>query len=759
MSYPKNSGFIVFSEVDNLDSDFTPCLDAVCEKQKWTNIEEAVRIISAAITAAIEKRNDDVEDDPEDSPWEDGSDFEELDPIEISSNDGDRRPRLGQCVDADQTNNAKTLGTLKYSLRKAQSSGITVGIYPRIGSKIPEIISLSAPASCLGVANGILESWGLKESDNLVLLLKIGGLYPSLNEYIKLSSRQTVLQFRFGKCVGQKPSQVSVQSAYRSTRQFSPDDDVEPTVADEAQFPFELINMSRSIGRLLNADFMRLLGTRRNHKLSWPNAQQIVSRLELQSAGGNIVAEDINVEVLNMQVDKISWQNLVGPISQDGALDDTNSFSLPLVAMQLALHRLANCTRYCMVCNACLDQGHSALKPYVCSNSLCLFQYLSLGLGSSIEHEIIHAPYVVDMLICFLYAALANFTAREMPDGLSIKTAYVDDDWAQGSYVAAVADMELMKLRDLDDSRLRAKNPGQPYGEALREGDRILIIHREPDRNSEMDFVVKSWCRLVAFVDGEWTFERYHFYESKRNRRPMQPDSDFDELSNEKIKGMEQGDWRQVHLFGYWQNIDEFALDRRRLALLTILDGLPSVLDMRKYLLAQPGRQLVTWSRINSPELAVLNWTVASNRSLIVQDDIVADQAMPEVSSSKPWNKICTSEHLQHSKQSWMQFRFLQGSPEMEQKFEHKANQMLQTTKTPTIFAWHGSRLKNWHSIIRTGLDFITVENGRACGNGVYFSHDMSTSLGYSGGGLLGGERTNVVRPLVNISSVCRITN
>ncbi|KAJ4158110.1 uncharacterized protein LMH87_008650 [Akanthomyces muscarius] len=766
MSYPRNSGFIVFSEFDNADNDFTRCLDAVCEKQKWINIGEAVRTISVAITAAIEKRNVDVEDDPEDSPWDDGSDFEELDPMEISSNDGDRRPRPDQYIGVVLTDDAKTLTDLRSSLRKAQNSGITVGIYPRFGSKLPEIISLSAPASSLGVANGILESWGLKESDNLVLLVKIGGLYPSLDEFTNLSSRQTVLQFRFGKCVGEKPSLVSVQSAYRNTRHFFPDDDeIESAGADEAQFPFELINMSNSIDKLLNADFMRLLGTRRNHKLSWPNAQQIVSRLELQSAGGNVFAEDINVEVLSMQVDHIPWQSLVGPISQDGALDDAKSFSLPLVAMQLALHRLANCTRYCMVCNACLNQGYSALKPYVCSNSLCLFQYLSLGLGSSIEHEIINAPYVVDMLICFLYAALANFTAREMPDGLSIKTAYVDDDWAHGSYVAAIADMEMMKLRDLDYSILKAKNPGKSYGDALREGDRILIIHREPDCDSHMDLVVKSWCRLVAFVDGEWTFERHHFSESKRNPKPLQPDSKPHELSSEPIKGMGQGNWRQVHLFGYWQNIDEFALDRRRLALLTILDGLPPVLDMRKYLLAQPGRRLSTWNRINSPELAVLNWTVASNRSLIVQDDIVADKDMQDASSSKAWNKICTSEHPQQIKQPWMQFRFLQGSPEMEQKFEYKASQMLETTKTPTIFAWHGSRLKNWHSIIRTGLDFSSVENGRACGNGVYFSHDMITSLGYSGGGLL-GDQTNVIghwaKSELQISSaiaVCELIN
>lgn len=71
--------------------------------------------------------------------------------------------------------------------------------------------------------------------------------------------------------------------------------------------------------------------------------------------------------------------------------------------------------------------------------------------------------------------------------------------------------------------------------------------------------------------------------------------------------------------------------------------------------------------------------------------------------------------------------------------------------KYPTLFAWHGSRAHNWHSIIREGLHFNTVVNGRAygksavinntlqldvtelaiIGSGVYFSPNFATSFGY----------------------------
>jgi ubiquitin-conjugating enzyme E2 Q len=53
----------------------------------------------------------------------------------------------------------------------------------------------------------------------------------------------------------------------------------------------------------------------------------------------------------------------------------------------------------------------------------------------------------------------------------------------------------------------------------------------------------------------------------------------------------------------------------------------------------------------------------------------------------------------------------------------------------PTIFAWHGSELGNWHSIVRQGLHFNKTTNGRAYGHGVYHAKDFVTSNGYSRAG------------------------
>ncbi|MFH4338823.1 hypothetical protein WAJ35_25940, partial [Acinetobacter baumannii] len=74
-----------------------------------------------------------------------------------------------------------------------------------------------------------------------------------------------------------------------------------------------------------------------------------------------------------------------------------------------------------------VDDSFEALKPYVCGNSLCLFQYMNMGLGPNIDQEIVSQPNVVDLLISFCYSGLirpSNLTGsglQEYPTGLNIQ--------------------------------------------------------------------------------------------------------------------------------------------------------------------------------------------------------------------------------------------------------------------------------------------------------------------------------------------------
>jgi ubiquitin-conjugating enzyme E2 Q len=79
--------------------------------------------------------------------------------------------------------------------------------------------------------------------------------------------------------------------------------------------------------------------------------------------------------------------------------------SFPLLAAQFAVRYLTRCTEFCLVCHDKINDEFGALKPYVCDKPLSLYQYMSLGFGPSVEHEILTQPYVVDLLASFAYSS------------------------------------------------------------------------------------------------------------------------------------------------------------------------------------------------------------------------------------------------------------------------------------------------------------------------------------------------------------------
>jgi ubiquitin-conjugating enzyme E2 Q len=188
--------------------------------------------------------------------------------------------------------------------------------------------------------------------------------------------------------------------------------------------------------------------------------------------------------------------------------------------------------------------------------------------------------------------------------------------------------------------------------------------------------------------------------------------------------------WIKVMLLRYDCEIDFLDEYSRGVALAMILHGMPSVLDMRSFLLKNPGQRLTSWSRLDKPALTLLQWIISSNRSLILQND-----AVPRLQGGGHAIADPNPNRVEGLPPQWMQFRFLQGTPERERIFTGEIATLSKseedTAKFPTIFAWHGSTLHNWHSIIRTGLDFNKVINGRSFGDGVYMSNNFQVSLGY----------------------------
>ena len=180
--------------------------------------------------------------------------------------------------------------------------------------------------------------------------------------------------------------------------------------------------------------------------------------------------------------------------------------------------------------------------------------------------------------------------------------------------------------------------------------------------------------------------------------------------------------YREISFCVYDHNLDDFTDVQKQTIICNMLDTLPNIGAMKTFLQGSKGRatSLRDWiDRISPAALGILRWIIASNRSCIIQVD------------SLDYGVRKFEERVSDMTQ-WMQFRFAMGAPDKEQRFINSIRETTGSSPYPTIFAWHGSPLPNWHGIVREGLHYNYIANGRAYGNGVYHALHAQTSVHYS---------------------------
>ena len=134
-------------------------------------------------------------------------------------------------------------------------------------------------------------------------------------------------------------------------------------------------------------------------------------------------------------------------------------------------------------------------------------------------------------------------------------------------------------------------------------------------------------------------------------------------------------------------------------------------------------------SRVSPYAYPLLNWIITSNRSFFVK--------VPDT--------------LRISELNADQFLMLSSPPEKEKVFRSLRKQY------GSVYAFHGSSLENWHSIVRNGLRNASGTslqvNGAAYGSGIYMSPFISTAAHYtrgSGSGLTVVAVVEVINNRIN---------
>ncbi|KAI0455181.1 hypothetical protein F5B21DRAFT_216658 [Xylaria acuta] len=758
-SYPRDNYFLVYTN-DEVSPKIGKTLDDAMTSTKGMPVIDLLKALSRRLCSSLDSTGGEQGDGNDDIAMTDADSLELSDdsdsdnPIDYSDDDD-----FGLVDGSQQTAQARIPDVISERIRQdfrtVRNAGFKVGKICGVDhTSAYSILTMSIKVRKLGLSKETHASWNLEPSDYLVLLMKYDGGYVPFEDAMERSVGQTPLAFRLRKCSKYRPTLTEAIAAFSLTPKLHSRQPVQESAVD-GDLPVGggsllTFGVGDSIDLFLDAGFLPMLKIRNMGNVSWDDARKIHSRLTITAWENS----SIKIPTSTPSPTGIADTNLP-PILIDDHLLSKGPVSLPLIAMQFALRYLVKCTDYCMICHDRIDEAFDALKPYVCGNPLCLYQYMSLGLGPSIDQEIINQVYVVDLLISFCYASLQHTAhgkvrLREFPSGLNLQVPCV----RRHSYLVNKGSMNITIDRfgtlvepievgvSWPDSTARITDQFQPNRPSLTVGQWVVIHteHNHQGNPPKPELHIFHYARITDNIGAD-----LQLHIASRHPVPM---------SLEAYENVRAWNWDNIgrsvgHLVLCNQSLDDFHDDEdKALSLSLLLSTLPSVGEMRSYLMDDKSRQLATWNRIPPAAMKLLRWIIASNRSFIVQLD---EPTSKEGNSSDTGDKrLDRSQEKVSGLDGWIQFRFAQGSPEKEARFL----EALREVKGPhrTILAWHGSAVGNWHSIIREGLNFNVVANGRAFGNGVYFSRSFEYSIGYCNG------QTGLQLPLIWPQSLLRIT-
>ncbi|KAK5106736.1 hypothetical protein LTS08_000858 [Lithohypha guttulata] len=605
---------------------------------------------------------------------------------------------------------------IKADLREAKDAGFKVGVIGDLSTS--GIVCVSVRVAKLGISEDVMKAWTLEPQQYFVVLIRFQAGYQNIEILKEQSTLSGSTEIRLGLCSSYKPNSKSAFDTFNEVAADATNDS--QLSAPRSTTDLQPLFIGRPLNDLFKSRFTAVVKFREIYCLGWAGAEQLVH--DTQGAPIDIG----KLTKYDKVIDSKTERALPAIVMADSMSQTrfTKNCSLPLVTMQFALRHFVRCTDFCLVCHCNSGSTFEALKPYVCSSPLCLYQYMGLGFGPSIEWEILSQPYVVDLLISFCYVQAMSGRLKDFPVGIDLRVPVLPRSSSRNDPHPSYSNYR----SSTQSTATQTQTPPKlafviPYNGANLE---LLFPAKNLDKGQQLrkgDFVALANSNYFSGVI-------YHRIEdvllpSVRLGPPVQvfdgdkPRSDI--LPNKLI---------DVDCYLFDTSFDDLSDNDRCKAIMTLLDTIPPVKDMLRYLKTHNVGQessLRQWrDRISSSALNVLRWIIASNRSCIVQVDSVVEDAGTL--------KTMPNEDRISGMDEYMQFRFAQGAPDKEQRFIDCVKKQTAGKQYPTIFAWHGSPLHNWHSIIREGLHFKDTAHGRAYGNGVYMSNHAQTSLSYMSG-------------------------
>ncbi|PSK41835.1 Ubiquitin-conjugating enzyme E2 14 [Elsinoe australis] len=719
-SYPTSHEYMIFTD-DETPTDVAQAINDHLPSTDRKSIVELFSCIRLALSKLGSTDGDDSEMESEDDDDPDDYDLNE-EFVNAPIHSLPMRKTTGRFMSAITSNR------IRHDLRTAKKAGFRVAPMEFIfDENMPTFVSISCKVKKLGISHEAMKAWQLKPSEYLVLLIRYPSGYKTAEQLQSASG--AAFDVRLRVCDKYKPSQQDALNAFFLTQK-------------EKEHHGTANSPSRSRDTFISGPMRDLiverltkLMTYRDSGMTWTGAEAFY----MDNQGTSSKHRTMDDSYFKPEPIKTSYPDIVNA-DHLGTKRYHSAVSFPLVAMQFALRHFVRCTEFCLICHRQLPGDVEALKPYVCSNRLCLYQYMSLGFGPSIDHEILTQPLVIDLLISFCYSNVASGQLKDFPDGLSLT---VPASFAEFSckpprkVIQALEDDDKIVKMDFNSREVILKDSGAAC--PFRVGDWVTCRPIKGDADSVHCRIAETMYHPVLRVGELVKVPDLAVVDPYGTRSGTAAQSTKHTAPKGTLTPGEAPVWTEVFIERYDQDFDNFGEKEKRNAIKFLLDTLPSVTEMRDYLQLVRSRELKSWiDRISPSASSVLRWIVASNRACIVQVDELAPPgsngkdipALFQKAADIDFNK----EERVSGMKGWMQFRFAMGAPDKERRFMQAVRETSRrlNLQYPTAFAWHGSALSNWHSIIREGLHFKKTSNGRAYGHGVYHSQDYNVSLGYT---------------------------
>ncbi|KAG8162388.1 hypothetical protein KVR01_008153 [Diaporthe batatas] len=799
--YPSDHNFSVSTSVEDAPNVLVSALEDLRDCTYSMKLVEVITTVSTCVDHSLRSTDANRDMAVEEQPGEYISDnlMEEYLSDELSDHEFGLTSMHTNMLNRPHPRlDSSSLSRIKLDLRSAREAGCRIGVLDGLQpSSSCHIFSLSIRASELGLSEEALEAWHVNITDYVILLVRIEGAYPYAEQLLEQPCVNFNVEFRFGKGIKYKPSAAQARAAFltdASRRHDASEHKAQPLEDDRGR-TFEKTFISSSLEQFMNEQCLAMIKHRlQDSTSSWDDANEQFRNIST----GFALADDLIAKAhINEKGSRFEPKTTEKPRSTRQAKGKqremaTNSAqetdeempsprripnflmrdstatrplgqcSIPLIFMQFAVHYFSRCTEYCLRCHQHVGTEFEALKPFVCSNPLCLFQYLAMGFGPSIEHEILTQPYVVDLLVSLCYSSIqlprfsrpvkpaqSSYRIREFPCGLHLKvpaprsadsaTVSIGNAvlaWGTGTAAAAAAAAAVANEVTNAPTTIKVMADLQ---------NSVVIVMSSGDLDS---IASDTWVILREGARPPHTEPAYHHgritHVDHQTRTLKVVFNTLDSRTSGVI---------EMDLLLYDTEFDDLDDHGKANSMTTVLNTLPPILSLREYLVRNPQSRLRSYAGISPAAVTLLEWIVASNRSCILQvTPVDSDPTLLDQIKTREQEAIPSLKNL-------VQFRFAQGAPDKESRF-HRALKEFKLDKSdyPTLFAWHGSALSNWHSILRYGLDFTDIVNGRAFGNGVYFSQDYRTSQGYAASDATSRWPHSALH-ISSVISLCEIVN